>query len=588
MAAWAVRGWGVGLGLGWALGVLGGCGLPTWEEEPPACAALFPGALVITEYLNDPTGADTGKEYVELHNPSRETVDLLGVTLFTARDEAAQERAYTFTTALPVDAGTFVVLGDVRDGPLPEHVDQTYGDALGALGNSAGLLGLRCGTRVLDTVALTAPEKSGVARTYDGRLVPEAEGNDDLSRWCDAPETVPGGTRGSPGSANAPCPAVADAGASGVDGGRVATCLPPGALAPREVQSPRPGQLIITEVMANPRGDDTVGEWLEVRATAPVDLNGLTVGTDTSGTRLESERCLSLASGETALLARRRESDVNGGLPEPLATFSVDLRNTGGAVSLRVGSVLIDSAVYGPAQDGVATQVSAPLTEDARGNDVLTSWCAATEPYGDKGNLGTPGRPNRVCVSADAGVSQAGCIDRTTGQSRALRVPAAGSLVLTEFMADPSAVPDALGEWVEVLALREVDLNGVTLSNETGSTVLESPLCLSMKAGSHAVLARSEDASLNGGLPSVLGTFGFGLGNGAGAHVLKLAVRGSLLDSVAFTSAAIPGVSSQLDARARDASANDAAGAFCPTPAGVTYGVGDRGTPGRENRRCAP
>ncbi|MFB1482381.1 lamin tail domain-containing protein [Corallococcus sp. RDP092CA] len=551
-----------------------------WEEEPPACEALLPGDLVITEYLNDPAGVDTGKEYVELHNPTRETVDLLGVTLFTARDEAAQERVYTFTTGLPVDAGAFVVLGDVREGALPEHVDQTYGDSLGALGNSAGLLGLRCGSRVLDTVALTAPAKSGMARTHDGQLVPDAEGNDDLSRWCDAP--------GSPGVANAPCPSLADGGASAGDGGRVATCLPPGAVAPRAVQPPRPGELLITEVMANPRGDDAVGEWLEVRATVPVDLNGLTVGTEASGTRLESERCLSLAAGESALLARRREPEVNGGLPEPLATFSVDLRNAGGVVAVRAGGVLIDSALYGPAQDGVATQVSAPLTGDAKHNDVATSWCAATESYGDKGNLGTPGRANRVCTASDAGAPHATCIDRTTGQSRARRAPTVGSLVLTEFMADPAVVPDAQGEWVEVLALREVDLNGVALANESGGTLLESPLCLSMRAGAFAVLARSDDASRNGGLPSVLGTFAFGLGNSAGAHVLELSAQGTVLDAVAFTNAASPGVSSQLDARVRDATGNDAAGAFCPTPSGVTYGAGDRGTPGRENRTCAP
>ncbi|MCY1030478.1 hypothetical protein OV207_03340 [Corallococcus sp. BB11-1] len=571
----------LGLGLGWLVG----CGVPAWEEESAACDALLPGDLVITEYLNDPSGADTGKEYVELHNPSRETVDLLGVTLFTAREEGAQERAYTLTTALPLDAGAFYVMGDVRDGPLPEHVDQTYGDALGALGNSGGLVGLRCGTRVLDSVALTAPSKSGAARIHDGRRVPDAEGNDDPSRWCDAPEVVPGGARGSPGAANAPCPDAPDGGAAV---GHAGTCLPPGAIAPRDVRAARPGDLVITEVMANPRGDDTVGEWLEVRATAPVDLNGLTVGTDTSGTRLESERCLSLAAGESALLARRREPDVNGGLPEPLATFSVDLRNAGGVVAVRAGGVLIDSALYGPAQEGVATQVSAPLSAQAKDNDLPTAWCVATEPYGDRGNLGTPGASNRVCSGADAGVSQAGCIDRTTGQPRAPRVPTAGSLVLTEFLADPSAVPDALGEWVEVLASREVDLNGVMLSNETGGTVLDSALCLTVKAGGYAVLARSQDPALNGGLPGVLGTFGFGLGNGAGAHVLKLVSRGAVLDSVAFTQAATPGASSQLDARVREASGNDAAGAFCPTPAGVTYGAGDRGTPGRENRTCAP
>nr|WP_164017982.1 lamin tail domain-containing protein [Pyxidicoccus trucidator] len=611
-----MRGWGRWLGGVALLGAWACGGAPPDEGVDAACAGLLPGDLVITEYLNDPVGTDTGQEYVELHNPTRTTVDLHGVTLYSARVDGSQERAYLFTGSVPVAAGSYLVLGDVREGPLPAYMDHAYGEALGALGNTGGKLGVRCGERDVDEVHLTAPAKSGVARIYDGRLVPDSAGNDDPERWCDgAGADEP---RGSPGAANAPCDSGAPPPSSTADAGVAESCVPAGASSARPVVRPRPGDLVITEVMANPRGDDTLGEWVEVRATVPVDLNGVTVGTDSAGTKVATGACVSLAAGEHAVLARRTEAAVNGWLPAPVATFGVDLRNSGGVVMVKAGDVLIDGAGYGPAEEGVATQVSA-LLADAQRNDSGAAWCRATEVYGTRGNLGTPGRANRACgvggsdggvpdagapdggrldagvpdagpadAGVDAGTPVNGCIDRSTGKLRAPRVPDAGSLVLTEFMADPSAVADATGEWVEVLALREVDLNGVTLSNGSGSSaVLMSALCLSLKAGGRAVLARSEDVSLNGGLPAVLGTFAFNLANSAGNHVLRLAVDGRLLDAVTWTTAAVPGVSSQVDPSRSDATRNDAAGSFCPAPTSVRYGLGDRGTPGVENRPCA-
>lgn len=390
----------------------GGAAAPV--DEP--CARLLPGDLVITEYLNDPEGTDTGLEYVEVHNPTRAPVDLLGLTLYTARADGSQEKGYVFPS-VSVAAGDFVVLGDVRSGPLPPHVDHAYGDALGALGNTSGRLGLRCGEREVDEVPLAAPGKSGVARGYDGRLVPDSAGNDEASRWCDAGEAPAGGVRGSPGTANPPCPTAS--GAEPPDGG-----------------------------------------------TAPTADGGSDGGSD-------------------------------GG--------------------------------------------------------VLT------------------------------------CVDRVTGVRRPARTPELGSLLMTEYMADPYTAADVTGEWVEVLALRDMDLNGVTLSNEgTGRGTLEAALCLSVRAGAHAVLARSEDVAANGGLPAVLGTFGFNLANGAGSRALRLMWGATLLDEVKYSAAAVAGVSQQLDPSRRLPTQNDAPGSFCATPTGVRYGAGDRGTPGMENRPCTP
>ncbi|WP_308471954.1 hypothetical protein [Myxococcus landrumensis] len=604
---------------------LSACGVPADEWAEEACAGVLPGDLVITEYLNDPEGSDTGQEYVELHNPHAKPVELESLTLYAARSDGSQEKGFSFSGSRPVLAGEYLVLGDVRDGPLPAHVDQSYGESLGALGNASGKLGLRCGSRVIDEVSLSAPARSGLARALDGRLWPDSAGNDDLSRWCDVSSASGGsGTfQGSPGAANAPC----SAGDGGSVGESVATCVPMGAVSPRSVKWPRVGELVITEVMVNPLGDDTLGEWVEVMATVPVDLNELSLGSDTTVAKLQAPHCLSLPAGGYAVLARRTEAVLNGGLPTPVASLGVDLRNAGGVVQVKAGEVLVDAVAYGASEEGVATQVS-PREASASGNDSPAAWCRASESYGVRGNRGSPGRVNRACEagtdspdggvrdgggfdggSRDAGVVDAGtpeggtrdgggpdagsggasCIDRVTGRPRAVRTPGVGALVLTEFMADPAAVADGMGEWLEVLALREVDLNGVTLTNEGGaSTTLDAALCLSLRAGSRGVLARQADTSLNGGLPSVLATFNFNLANSAGSRSLRLGVEGQVLDTITWTHAATPGVSWQVDPASSDPWRNDVSGSFCLSPSGARYGLGDRGTPGLENRACAP
>lgn len=387
--------------------VSGACDLSLGDVEP-ACEGWRPGDVVITELLPDPEGADTGQEWMELHNPGRSAVDLRGLLLYSARADGSQERAYLFESSVPVDARGYVVLGDVRSDSLPAHVSHSYGDTLGSLGNSGGLVGLRCGDVVVDEVLYTGPTRSGVGRIYDGRLVPDSTDNDDPSRWCDAPPSVSdGGTRMSPGAAN---PACAES-LGGADGG----------------------------------------------------------------------------------------------------------------------------------------------------------------------------------VSGDAGVSSNTCLSSRTGTVRSLSRPNPGDVLLTEVMADPKAVADVSGEWVEVYAFHDVDLNGVTLANGgSGRALLGDSRCLEVRAGSHAVLARSAESSANGGLPPVLGTFSFGLSNSEGPHALRLLLGETLLDEVSWTSAATPGVSRQLDPARRDPTRNDAPESFCPTPKDFRFGLGDWGTPGAENRPCVP
>ena len=79
------------------------------------------------------------------------------------------------------------------------------------------------------------------------------------------------------------------------------------------------------------------------------------------------------------------------------------------------------------------------------------------------------------------------CLDSTTNQMRAVVRPTAGQVFFTEVMADPKAVADATGEWLELLAAADVDLNGTVLTVGTSSKVLSAPGCLHVATGSYAV-----------------------------------------------------------------------------------------------------
>ncbi len=174
---------------------------------------------------------------------------------------------------------------------------------------------------------------------------------------------------------------------------------------------------------------------------------------------------------------------------------------------------------------------------------------------------------------------------------RDVRSPSPGDLAITEWMANPSVVSDSDGEWFEVIAFSEFDLNGLVISNGgTQSSTLSSTQCLAANAGAYLVFGRNPDPSQNGGLPTLAGTFNFNLVNSNGQLSLALP-DGGLLDSVSYASAS-SGASSYVGLSQCDPVQNDVAANICLTPSGTVYGAapdggsGDRGTPGSANTGC--
>lgn len=74
-------------------------------------------------------------------------------------------------------------------------------------------------------------------------------------------------------------------------------------------------------------------------------------------------------------------------------------------------------------------------------------------------------------------------------------------LLISEIMADPTAVTDSNGEWFELFnpGNEAVNLDGITLHDDGSNSVLLSGSGLSIASGSYFVLARNGDSLSNGG-----------------------------------------------------------------------------------------
>lgn len=154
-----------------------------------------------------------------------------------------------------------------------------------------------------------------------------------------------------------------------------------------------------------------------------------------------------------------------------------------------------------------------------------------------------------------------------------------GDLVVTEVMANPSAVSDTVGEWFELYNTTDhrVSLDGLTIADDGSNSHTISDPALGIDPGGYAVLGRNGDSAVNGGFNPDYVYDNFTLGNSADEIVLKSGdselFRLTYDHAPAFGAA---GVSAELAVFDGHPDAAD----YQLTPAGMTYGDGDRGTPG--------
>ncbi len=567
-----------------------------------------PGELLVSEFLTDPAlGDGTLGEWIELRIGA--DLDLNGLTFGKTLD--SPYATISDVACLPAPADSWVLIAKSAEpdenGGLPV-VDWSNTKISLTNDNSTLVVGvankLTMATTELDKIAW-ATTADGKARQFPAQLVPAAAPfdttiNDDPTQWCDASEPFGAGDLGTPRADNVSCDVAPP----------MDQCTDPDTMTLRPIVHPGVGDLLLTELLPDPdaliksggSGEPT-GEWFELYAAAGFDLNGLELGNTfpTKKHTITSTMCLPVAADSHVLLSitgkptnppNPADPAGNGGLPGPNYVYTgLSLSNTGGSLYVGLGDVELDSIVGYPKpsvgkaiQLGTAADCLGPAPLDPTCNDDFAKWCAASTPYG-LGDAGTPQAPNLSCDGG--GNMDAMCFDTDLQAMRPLVAPVPGDLVINEFLADPTVVTDANGEWFELAVLADVDLNGLKILNKANvdmatmaaaKPVLVGTDCLPAAAGSFVLLAHNADPLVNGGLPPVDHVVTTSLGNASGG--LSIGLADVLLHTVAWTVGQKAGKSANLDPDGLTDPQNISAD-------GPPWCVAaDAGTPKLENPQC--
>jgi hypothetical protein len=166
--------------------------------------------------------------------------------------------------------------------------------------------------------------------------------------------------------------------------------------------------------------------------------------------------------------------------------------------------------------------------------------------------------------------------------------PAAGQLVITEFLANPAGTAtgvDGMQEWFEIQNTggTAFDLNGLGLKGNAATiNTITSGDCKSVAPSGFALFAHNTVDTTNGGLPAVDATFTFALGQTSGS--LSVLDGATVLDTVAWTTAwpVDDGKSNQTKANVTSATNDDMAN-WCQGLATYSTMSANLGTPKAAN-----
>ena len=162
--------------------------------------------------------------------------------------------------------------------------------------------------------------------------------------------------------------------------------------------APAAGNLVITEVMANPAGGaDTGKEWFEVvnPTGGALDLGGVVVTRGTN--QFVIPATTSIPSGTFFIFAGNSSAAANGGLPHVDVDYgaSVQLVDSNFDLSLRAAGILVDAVTFSTTMPTGASRELKQANLTATDNDNEANWCtASTAMYGTENNFGTPGAAN--------------------------------------------------------------------------------------------------------------------------------------------------------------------------------------------------
>ncbi len=428
-------------------------------------------AVVINELSPNPTGTDTGFEWLELHNTGSSSVDISGWKIEDGTSKFSA--AYTFPASSSIPAGGYVTVGDVNVAGATFVSNPTL-----AMGNASSADAVRLVNNtgvVQDTVVYGTPNSDS---------------------WIDDSKATATSLAPFPveGHVLARQPNGVDTNLSGADFKDLATATF-GAANPAPVVCSTAGTVKINEFMANPTGTDAGSEWIELYnaggTTADVSGWQLQMGTSAYDSHILSLPANTSIPSQGYLLVG--ETNVVG--------KDVDAGNGSGATSLELGNAgsnadglrlvdctgaVRDSVVYGtPNSDNLIDDSKAAATSMAPGSPPDGQSLARTSDGVDT-NLSAADFALDNTPTPKA-ANDPGPIDTGTGKCENVGF----AIKINELMPDPQGTDSGV-EWIELYNATgaSADLSGwkVAAGTSTFSPDVTLPPGTTLAAGGFLVV----------------------------------------------------------------------------------------------------
>jgi hypothetical protein len=169
-----------------------------------------------------------------------------------------------------------------------------------------------------------------------------------------------------------------------------------------------PGSIRITEYMADPLGEDDSREWFELCnfSSGAIDINGWIIRDNEKDYHvIQSGSPLLLEPGKCLVLGQSDDPSLNGGLSVDYTYgMSFSMNKNGDEIILQKGFEIIDSIGFGAFRTLTQSMLNHPAILPVNGssttivvdpeNPDIETWATASTPYGNEGNMGTPGALN--------------------------------------------------------------------------------------------------------------------------------------------------------------------------------------------------
>jgi hypothetical protein len=253
------------------------------------------------------------------------------------------------------------------------------------------------------------------------------------------------------------------------------------------------GELVITEIMADPAGaDDNSFEWFEIHnpGASEVTLTGVGIeyskpdGSSAKGHLVKD--ALTIPAGGYVTVGKATAETLPAYIDYGYGA-DLSMGNTDGKLKLVCGKVTLDEVLYQDLADGYSRSLGT-RPPDAATNDDLGAWCLGADLYNDS-EYGSPGAANPDCPLPAPPCGM--CYEN--GELRASRAPEAGQLVISEVMPNAKLTDMSLGEWFELSVVDgEFDLNCLQYGGNTTKFLadpsapemtLEAAECIGVRAG---------------------------------------------------------------------------------------------------------